>query len=97
MSYIRAAWAYTYVDGESDDYIFSYKDDKAKCKIEDYGHLSNNTIIELLYKNWQTDDELFKEYLLTKLAKRLKVKLRKKPLTDKQVWKDMEKKCKRLA
>lgn len=81
MSYIRGSSVYRYVDGISEDYIFP-TEYKKKIFIEDYGKISNETIIELLYRYFETEDKFgLKDYLLKKLAKRLRVKLRKNPLT----------------
>lgn len=80
MSYIRAAWEHTYVDGHSTDYVFSTGD-----YIEDYGNISKEGIIELLFLHWETKDVMFKNHILKKLAKMLNVKLRDIPLTFEQV------------
>ena len=98
MSYIRAGWPLMYVYGSSKDYVFptSYK---GKIYIEDYGHITNNGIIEILFRNWNPEDEyemVFKEHLLKLLAKRLKVRLRKKPLTVDQAFEIMDKRVKRF-
>lgn len=86
MSYIRNGYPLTYVDGISEDYIFPSAEPDGKGGyttgyIEDYGSIKDNTIIEVLYRHWKTDDEEFKDYLLKRLAERLNVKLREKPLT----------------
>lgn len=85
MSYIRAVSVYRFVDGTSRDYIFpSYKKVKSKTKyyIEDYGKISNETLVELVarYGLFQDEEFGFKDYIIKKLAERLNVKLRKKPL-----------------
>ena len=92
MSYIRMGHPLIHVKGNSKDYVFrstgsgtnpTLKNDY----IEDYGNITNEGFIELLFRywnTWDTDDELFKNHLLKKLAERLNVKLRKKPLTDKE-------------
>ena len=82
MSYIRAGHPLSYVDGNSEDYV--YCDGK---RIVDYGGISDTGFIEMLFDHWQTDDKMFKNHLLKRLADRLKVKLRKKPLTEKQLEK----------
>ena len=76
MSYIRVGSELRFVEGESEDYVFP----DYGGFIEDYGKISDKGIIELLFRYWKTDDESFKENLLKKLANRLDVKLRKKPL-----------------
>jgi len=83
MSYIRPLSEYTYVDGEnSGDYIFwscSIGDNPEY--IEDYGKCSDNTLVDLFAKilynqeDYDTED-LYYNYLIDKLAKRLKVKLK---------------------
>lgn len=91
MSYLRMSWPLTYVEGESEDYIFEDVDGF----IEDYGHISDKGFIELLFKEWKTDNTLLKEHLIKRLAKRLDVKLRDKPLNSDEVldihYKDMKK------
>lgn len=87
MSYIRMGHPLTYVEGNSEDYVFpsATPDGKGGYKveyIEDYGSISDSGFIELLYKNWKTDDEMFKQHFIKRLAERLDVKLRKKPLID---------------
>jgi len=44
-------------------------------------YVEGDTLVELFFKYWKTEDEILKEYLLKKLAERLNVKLRGKPLT----------------
>jgi len=81
MSYIRASYPLRYVDGISNDYVFCSDE-----YIEDYGKISNEGLIEILSERWITDDDLLKNYILQKLAKRLNVKLREKPLTVDEWW-----------
>jgi len=67
--------------------------------IEDYGHITNNGIVEMLFRNWNPEDKydkVFKKHLLKILAKRLKVRLRKKPLTVDQAFEIMDKRVKRF-
>lgn len=90
MSYLRPSYPLTHVNGESKDYIFSYKNKKGKEKICDYDRLSDEGIVELFAEivrehKW-LKEKVFCEYLLVKLAERLKVKLRKKPLSDDEFW-----------
>jgi len=90
MSYLRSGSVLKYVEGKSEDYVFPTSIKKGKKWInfiEDYGDISDSGFIELLFEYWDTKDKMFKEHLLKRLAKRLKVKLRKKPLTDKQIMK----------
>jgi len=100
MSYIRQGWALEFVDGISRDYIFAssgvkgYK--KGKEFIEDYGKITNDTIVEILATRFLSEDKLFRDYLLPILAERLNVKLRKKPLTQIQQIKLMEKNIKKV-
>jgi len=89
MSYIRAGSPLKYVKGESEDYIWPYDNDY----IEDYGKISDKGFIELLFRYWKPDDKRFKEHFIKRLAERLNVKLRKKPLTDDEemelIWKSL--------
>ncbi len=99
MSYQRWGWALQYVDGESEDYVYggSYKKGKKEIEyIHDYGGISDSGFIEMLYHHWETDDKVFKEHFIKRLAERLKVKLRKKPLTVKQQLNFMLKATKKL-
>lgn len=92
MSFIRAAWALIYVDGDSHDYVFSSGD-----KIVDYGNISNEGLVEILCRfiDNQKDMEPFeKRYFMEKLASRLKVKLRPRPLTQEEWYIDVQKKLK---
>lgn len=81
MSYIRCGYPLRYVKGNSEDYIFLSPDG-----IEDYGSISDSGFVELLFRHWDVAkvDEEFKNHLLKRLAKRLEVQLREKPLTEKQ-------------
>ena len=105
MSYLRAGSIFKYVEGESKDYVFpeSYKKGKKTIyHIVDYGSITNEGLVELFFIHVEAFDSLCPEfdntltdYLLKKLAEKLKVKLRKKPLTNEQVLKLMLKKCKK--
>ena len=78
MSYIRNGSIYKYVEGKSIDYVFS-----TGKGIEDYGSISNETIVELLFTFAEKgdDDDLIMSQMAKRLAENLKIKLRKKPLT----------------
>ena len=76
MSYIRLGWPMKYVKGISKDYVFP----DHRGYIEDYDRITDNGLVELLFLYWKTDDELFKQHVLKRLAERLGVELRKKPL-----------------
>ena len=87
MSYIRMCSTLKYVDGPSDDYIYPSRH-KGKDYIVDYGGISDTGLVELIcsiFDGRRTDDKMFKDYLIKRLAERLDVKLRKKPLTEKQL------------
>ena len=94
MSYIRASYPLKYVKNDNgSDYVFHSVGDF----IQDYGKISDDGIVELLFRNWKTKDDdelLFKEHILKRLADRLGVELRKKPLTPKQEDKIHEKRMK---
>jgi len=91
MSYLRYAWSHKYVDGKSKDYVFSH----CAGGIEDYGSLTDEGLVELLCEaiDDHYKDEGFKSYLMKKVAERLKVKLREKPLTDEEIYDEMIKDC----
>lgn len=89
MSYIRSGWAYVYVDGISDDYIFGAGDE---IGIVDYGGPSDNTLVEfinelLLEPDYRKDDIEFRKYVIKNIASRLGVKLRETPLSPDDQWK----------
>lgn len=87
MSYIRYGSVYWYVDGESGDYIFPSRTEKGEALyIEDYGHISNETITELIAKYLDADFPEFKTYIIQHLAEKLGVKLRDTPLTSRQAF-----------
>lgn len=100
MSYIRAGYPYTYVIGKSDSYVFgscSEKNNKKYGYIEDYGHVSKEALMEMLSGlllekrfKWEGDDNTYYKYLIEKFSEKLGVKMRKKPLTEKQLDKLME-------
>ena len=90
MSYLRAGYPLKYVEGESEDYVFPHSDGY----IEDYGKITNEGIVELLFRYWKTEDTMFKEHLLKRLAEKLNVKLRDKPLTEEEGDKLLENKRK---
>ena len=71
-----------YVEGISDSYVF----EDYTGYIEDYDRLSNKALMEILIENWGTEDKLLKNYLIKKLAEKLDVKLRKKPLTAEEAF-----------
>lgn len=85
MSYIRAGSPYIYVEGNSDDYIFLSAGEKDF--VEDYNHISDNTMVDLIARTLSDEDPMLKDYLFKKLAIRLGVHLRLKPLT-KDEWFD---------
>jgi len=91
MSYLRAGHPHRFVVGTSRDYV--YHDEKGY--IEDYGRLTDEGMVEILFERWKTDDLLLKEYLLRKLAQKLEVRLRKKPLTYDEVWEIMSERTKK--
>ena len=74
MSYIRACSKFQYVKGESKDYVWS--DGK---HVIDYGGITDEVIVELLYRYLKTEDAEFKDYILFRLANRLKVELKSEP------------------
>lgn len=77
MSYLRYGTKYTFVEGESADFIFPTVDPvDSKRYIEDYGYISDKSLVELIARYLATDYPEFKYYLVKKLAKRLKVKLK---------------------
>jgi len=79
MSYIRMGHPLVWVEGNSEDYVYS-----DGVRIVDYGSISDTGFIELLFEYWKCEDAEFKNHVLKRLADRLEVKLRKKPLTDKE-------------
>jgi len=95
MSYIRMGSPYKYLEGfSSNDYVFPTKY-KGKEFIEDYGSISNETIVELLLRFGDQRDDLILTQMGIRLAENLNIKLRKKPLTDKQLSKKYFKEIKK--
>lgn len=74
MSYIRAGSKLQFAKGKSKDYVWS--DGK---HVIDYGSINDDALVELLYRYWKIQDTEFKDYLLFRLANRLKVELRPEP------------------
>jgi len=88
MSYIRPTSPYRFVKGFSNgDYVYCSQDSKGKEFIEEYNGISDDTLVELICREISTEDYTYKEWLTKKIAERLKVELRKKPLTNEQILK----------
>ena len=97
MAYLRCGSILKYVEGKSEDYVFPTSKKKGKKWvnfIEDYGGITNEGLVEMFCEHIEVYDSLLPsfdrtltEYLLKRLAEKLKVKLRKKPLTEKQLLK----------
>lgn len=93
MSFLRYGHPLIYVNGKSNDYIFPTMNGKKEV-IEDYGDITNEGLVELLcmviddyFVGGPYREELMGTYLKQKIAKKLKVELRKKPLTMEQLHK----------
>ena len=95
MSYLRINSPYVYVEGFSDDYVFESWNKKGS-KIIDYGSMSNKSIVELLTR-FGNEGDLILLQMGKRLAENLKIKLRKKSLTDKQWLKLFNRKQKELT
>ena len=78
MSYIRGPTIGRIVLTKLDDYIYS-NGEEIVC----YGK-SDAALIEILWRRWDTDDEILKQWLIRSLADRLKVPLRSTPLTNEE-------------
>jgi len=78
---------FKYLKGFSKDYVFptttKFKGEKYDY-IQDYGGIDNKTIIEILFRQGKWKKDILLIHLALRLAQNLKIKLRKKPLTDKQ-------------
>lgn len=88
MSYLHYGSILRYVEGQSKDYVYPTECKYGREFIQDYGEISNEGLVELVCR--QLDDHLDKvlaAYLMKKLAEKLNVKLRPKPLTEKQFLK----------
>ena len=83
MSFIRWGEIFRFVEGESKDYI--YESCGISNFIEDYGNIHKETLVELIARRLYIQGDLFREYLIKQLADKLDVKLREKPLTEKEV------------
>ena len=95
MSYLRPSDALKYVDSDSKDYVYETNDANYKPYIEDHGGISNEGLVELCCRAIDSyyDRKPIKKYLMKKLAERLNVKLRDRPLTDEELFEEF---CKRL-
>ena len=82
MSYVRSLSPHTYVNGMSEDYVFSTQDKKGESWIEDYGGMKNETIVELLVRLGDNQGNLILTKMGKRLAENLNIKLRDKPLTS---------------
>ena len=80
MSYIRYTSPYKYLYGKSNDYVFESSEG-----IEDYGGMSNESIIEILLSFSKNDDDLILAHLAKRLAENLGIELRETPLTIEQL------------
>jgi len=90
MSYLRASYPLKYVEGISHDYIYRTTSGKKRKRqfIQDYGNISNEGLVELVAEFLKEETErnaVINNYLIRKLAGKLDVKLRKKPLTRNQL------------
>ena len=83
MSYMRPNSPLTYVDGESGgDYVYGSGDGK----IEDYGSISTETIIDILLNQSHPIEQDIFEHLMKRLIENLGIKMRLKPLTGFEEW-----------
>jgi hypothetical protein len=81
---MRIGHPLTYVDGVSEDYVYDNGDG-----LVDYGGVHDSSVVEFVAEifdesNSRHLDEDFKGYVLRQLARKLKVKLRKRKLTMKE-------------
>lgn len=95
MSYLRINSPYVYVEGFSEDYV--YETGRKESCIQDYGSISNKSIVELLLRFGNENDDLILLQMGKRLAENLNIKLRKKPLTDEQWLKLFNEKQKELT
>lgn len=95
MSYLRYAWDHKYVEGTSDDYIYDNG-----TGITDYGDITNEGLVEIICErieqSFSKDQKFIKEYLKKKIAERLKVKLRPRPLKDELILERMLERLKKV-
>jgi len=99
MSYCRYGHPLVKVEGVSKNYVFLSVGTSTGYGIygppyiEDVGEkITDENLVEMIWNNLR-NDEPFKEYITQKLAERLKVKLRPKPLLD---GVEYEKECQRV-
>lgn len=87
MSYTRMGSVFRFVYGKSNDYVFPTSDPKHRY-VEDWGKIEDRTLVEFVCRAVEDcPDRLFAGYVREKVAERLGVRLRKKPLTEKQALK----------
>lgn len=78
MSYSRGPSVGYWVVNEIEGYVYSNGEE-----IIDYGS-TRNDLIEMLGRNWKTEDIQFKQWLMKRLAEELGVLMREKPLTNEE-------------
>lgn len=99
MSYTRAAWKREYTFGDSHLYSFIGGDDNLwlLCSHNEEGFdvIRKEDVFELIVSILNSANIKLNRDQLKKLAKELEVKLRKRPLSWKEMRDDMERKAKR--
>ena len=75
MSYIRYNHPRLYVKGTTSMYVF-----QSDIGIENMGGYTKEDMIEMLCRNWKTDDKLFKDWWIKIFASSIGVEMREKPL-----------------
>lgn len=78
MSYSRGPSVGYFVLNQINSYVYSDGE-----HIHDYASTKSD-LIEMLYRRYKTDDVVFKDWLLRRLAKELSVPVREIPLTDEE-------------
>lgn len=100
MSYTRSAWKREFVFGDSHLYSFIGTDGNlwfigSSCNEDGFEVIKKEDVFEFIVNVLRhADIELSKDGL-RKLAKELKVKLRKRPLSWEEMRDDMERKCRK--
>ncbi|MFW6007819.1 MAG: hypothetical protein ACOCP8_01030 [archaeon] len=89
MSYCRGGYFLFVIPKGHGDYVFRTEHQGVKY-IEDYGGMKDDTFIELLCKEWDTNDLVFKEHYIRRLSDRLNVILQKNLKKRLELWRKKE-------
>jgi hypothetical protein len=86
MNYLMQGQPFKYVDGECQprDTVTTRKNKHGKEEIEPYGKLSDQALMEIVCLAMDCHEPILVKFARKELADRLKVNLRKKPMSTKE-------------